>query len=284
MDFNLKGLAKKKLEIPDKLTKTLANDKHLAMLEVIKPYARDAKLVEKNLTPVYVDYKTRKTSIIWVLCPEWAPQFPPFNLARLSGVAKTAGYESEIIDINVKAYREYVDKWRPEKIIPFELWSPTNSFRWTGDSYWNDIHPHLEPILQKEIDYILEKKPSIVGFTLYYINDKPSLWMMEKIREKDPTIKFAVGGSNVQKGFFKTVPIYDYVVSGEGEAAILDILEDIEEGHNRANTVFHVGKLNQRLNINGMPMPDYESIDFSLYDIPNGVNTEFSRGCTTGIL
>ena len=27
-------------------------------------------------------------------------------------------------------------------------------------------------------------------------------------------------------------------------------------------------------------MPDYESIDFSLYDVPNGVNSEFTRGCT----
>jgi hypothetical protein len=27
-------------------------------------------------------------------------------------------------------------------------------------------------------------------------------------------------------------------------------------------------------------MPDYESIDFSQYEIPNGVNTEISRGCT----
>jgi hypothetical protein len=27
-------------------------------------------------------------------------------------------------------------------------------------------------------------------------------------------------------------------------------------------------------------MPDYESIDFSLYEVPNGVNSEISRGCT----
>lgn len=278
MDFNLRGLAKKELVIPDKLDKASANDKHLSMLEVIKPYARDTKLVEKNLTPVYVDYQTRNTSIIWVLCPEWSPSFPPFNLARLSGVAKSAGYESEILDINIEAYRSYMDTFRHD--LSYPLWSPTSSWRWTGDSYWNDIHPHLESILQKKVDYILEKSPNIVGFTLYYINDKPSVWMMERIREKNPDIKFAVGGSNVQKGFFKTLPIYDYVVAGEGEAAILDILDDIENNKLRASTVFHVGKLNQRLNINGMPMPDYESIDFTLYDIPNGVNTEFSRGCT----
>jgi hypothetical protein len=36
----------------------------------------------------------------------------------------------------------------------------------------------------------------------------------------------------------------------------------------------------QRININGLPMPDYESIDFNLYELPNGINTEISRGCT----
>ena len=32
--------------------------------------------------------------------------------------------------------------------------------------------------------------------------------------------------------------------------------------------------------MNNLPLPDYESLDFSQYRIPNGVNTEISRGCT----
>ena len=102
MDFNLIKLAKKHPKIPDKLSATAANDKHMNMLEAIREYAKPTE--QKNLTPVYIDYKTRNTKLVLCLCPEWAPEFPPFNLARLSGVVKSAGYETCIIDLNIKTY------------------------------------------------------------------------------------------------------------------------------------------------------------------------------------
>ena len=71
------------------------------MHEVIKGYAKPVQ--QKNMTSIYVDYKTRESSIILVMCPQWAPEFPPFNLARLAGICKSAGYETEIMDLNVKA-------------------------------------------------------------------------------------------------------------------------------------------------------------------------------------
>ena len=101
-------------------TEDIADKRHQAMLEAIAPYAK--KTVQQNLTPVYVDYKTRKTKLVLALCPEWAPHFPPFNLARLSGVAKSAGYETTILDLNVRTYNLYKYKWRPNNMIPFRLW------------------------------------------------------------------------------------------------------------------------------------------------------------------
>ena len=55
------------------------------------------------------------------MCPEWAPEFPPFNLARLSGVCKAAGYETSILDLNVKAYNLNQNDWQPLKKIPFRF-------------------------------------------------------------------------------------------------------------------------------------------------------------------
>tara|TARA_R110000868_G_scaffold102091_1_gene281113 strand:- start:50252 stop:52381 length:2130 start_codon:yes stop_codon:yes gene_type:complete len=280
VDFNLKGLAKAVPEIPDKITSHAADDKHLKMLEAIAPYARSIKMIEKNLTPVYVDYKRRNTKLVLVLCPEWAPQFPPFNLARLSGVAKTAGYETHIMDLNVRAYNEYQHNWRPLKKIPFRLWDPSASWHWEGDSYYRDIHPVLEPLLENAVQEILALDPQIVGFTVYYINEEPTKWMCKRLKQLRPDIKIAVGGSNAQKSWFMQHPYYDYVVNGEGEAALLKILSEVELGKDHEETQFIEQEFNQKININGMPMPDYESIDFSQYEIPNGVNTEFSRGCT----
>jgi hypothetical protein len=248
------------------------------MMEAIAPYAK--KTQQKNLTPVYIDYKTRNTKLVLVLCPEWAPQFPPFNLARLSGVAKSAGYETHIMDLNVRAYNQYQSDWRPNKKLPFPLWDPSASWHWLGSTYMNDIHPILEPLLESAVEEILALSPDMVGFSVYYISEEPTKWMCQQLKKRNPNIKIAVGGSNVQKSWFQIQPYYDYVVNGEGEELILKILEEVESGVNHAEPVYLTQPENQRININGLPMPDYESIDFNQYAMPNGVNTEISRGCT----
>lgn len=278
MDFNLKGLAKDKLVPHQKPSVDVADQRHLSMMEAISPYAK--KTIQKNLTPVYIDYKTRNTKLILVLCPEWSPHMPPFSLARLSGVAKSAGYETHIMDLNVKAYNQFRDDWWPNQKISYKLWDPSNTWHWLGDSYLKDIHPILEPLLSQAVDEIIAKDPQVVGFSIYYISEEPTKWMCEEIKRRAPHIKIAVGGPNVHKSWFKAQPYYDYMVVGEGELNLLIMLEEIEDGKNFPPTRVLSQDEDQRLNINGLPMPDYESIDFSLYEIPNGVNTEISRGCT----
>ena len=278
LDFNLISLAKDNVELPDQLDTDVANDRHLEMMKVIAPYAK--KVQQKNLTPVYTDYKTRNTKIALVMCPEWAPEFPPFNLARLSGVCKSAGYESRIFDLNIRAYNQHQNDWRPNEKIPFRLWDPSASWHWLGDTYMQDIHPVLEPLLEDAIEELLEYEPDIIGFSQYYISEEPTKWMAQQLKERAPHIKIAVGGSNVQKDWFKAHWYYDYVVSGEGEAAILKILDDIEDGVVYDEPQIIKQDERERININGMPMPDYEGIDFNLYRVPNGVTSEFSRGCT----
>lgn len=277
MDFNLKGLSHKAESRPEP-TPDIADAKHKAMMDAIAKYARPFE--QRNVSPVYIDYKTRKTKLVMVLCPEWAPQFPPYNLALLSAVAKTAGYETHIMDLNVIAYKAFTQDWWPNNKIPFRLWDPASSWHWLGETYLRDIHPLLEPILSKAVDDIVEKNPQVVGFTMYYISEEPTKWMAQELKRRLPHVKIAVGGSNVQKSWFNIQPYYDYVVNGEGENAILEILEEVENGVQRTETLHIVQPQEQRISINNLPLPDYESIDFSNYEMPNGVNSQFSRGCT----
>jgi anaerobic magnesium-protoporphyrin IX monomethyl ester cyclase len=277
VDFNLNSLAKKDAR-NEQPTEDIADARHRSMMEAIAPYSKAS--VQKNLTPVYVDYKKRNTKLVLVLCPEWAPQFPPFNLARLSGIAKTAGYETRIMDLNVRAYNEYRKDWQPNNKLPFRLWDPSSSWHWLGETYTNDIHPLLEPLLSAAVDEIINFDPDIVGFSIYYISEEPTKWMCQEIKRRNPKIKIAVGGSNVQKSWFKIQTYYNYVVNGEGEQALLRILNEIENGIEHSEPQYITQPENLRININGLPMPDYESIDFNEYEIPNGVNSEFSRGCT----
>lgn len=278
MEFTLRSLAVNELKPHERPTEDIADVRHRNMMEAIAPYAKPT--VQKNLTPVYVDYKTRNTKLVLVLCPEWSPYMPPFSLARLSGIAKSAGYETWLIDLNVKAFTAFRDDWWPNKKIPFRLWDPSASWRWLGNNYKEFVHPLLEPLLSAEVDNILSKNPDVVGFSIYYISEEPTKWMCQEIKRRAPHVKIAVGGPNVHKSWFKVEPYYDYVVIGEGELNLLKVLEDIENKVERTEPWILNQPEDERLNINGLPMPDYESLDFSLYELPNGVNTEISRGCT----
>ena len=278
MDFNLTQLAKKNVPPPERPTEDIADARHRAMMDAIAPYAK--KTQQSNVTPVYINYKTRNTKLVLVLCPEWAPEMPPFNLARLSGIAKSAGYETHILDLNIRAYNEYMGNWRPNDLLPFRLWDPSASWHWLGDTYMKDIHPLLEPLLMEACNNIEAMNPQMVGFSVYYISEEPTKWMCQELKRRMPNIKIAVGGSNVQKSWFPIQPYYDYVVNGEGEEILLKILDEVEDGITHNEPQYLTQPEGQRININGLPMPDYESIDFSQYKIPNGVNSEISRGCT----
>jgi hypothetical protein len=254
----------------------LANDKHLTTLNAIAQYAKPTQ--QKNLTDVEIHHAVRNTKLMLVICPQWAAEFPPFNLCRLSAVAKEAGYESKIIDINIKAYQYYKKHIEANNLLNYKLWDPTTIWRWNGDNY-KVIHPLIEPVLLESLEVIVEYAPTIVGFSIYQMNEEPTKWMIQKLRERLPDVKIAVGGPNVQKGYFVTEPYYDYVVSGEGEEAILKILEEIENNIDHVDLQRLTQPLDQRLNLNNFPMPDYAGIDFNEYKIPNGVTTELSRGC-----
>jgi radical SAM superfamily enzyme YgiQ (UPF0313 family) len=278
VDFTLQGLKKDKVDIPVKPSEDVENVRHQAMMDAIAPYAK--KVQQSNVTPVYINYKTRNTKLVLVMCPEWAPEMPPFNLARLSGIAKSAGYETNIVDLNIKTYNLYRNDWQPNNKLPFRLWDPSATWHWLGDTYWKDIHPLLGPLLDAAVDEIIEMNPTIVGFTQYYTSEQPTNYMASEIKRRAPHIKIAVGGSNVQKDWFNPAGCYDYVVNGEGEQALLNILDEIEQGNLPEGQQFIKQPEDQRISINDLPMPDYESIDFSQYRVPNGINSEISRGCT----
>lgn len=279
MDFNLTKLRKDNVDnLPEKPAISVSNDRHMAMKDAIAPFAK--KTDQKNLTSIYTDYKTRNTRICWVLCPEWAPEFPPFNLARLSGVCKSAGYESWIMDLNIKVHNVYQYDWFLNNKIPFRLWDPASSWHWLGETYYNDVHPLVEGLLEEAVEEIIQKNPEIVGFSMYYISEEPTNWMARELKKRAPHIKLAVGGSNTHQSWFSPIPEFDYIVQGEGEAAILEILDQIETGNIPSEQTWIKQPEKERINISEMPMPDYAGIDFNNYKVPNGVTSEFSRGCT----
>ena len=253
-----------------------ANDRHQRMLTAMEPWAK--RQPQHNLTPVEVKPATHNTKLLLMLLPEWAHKFPPYNLARLGSVTRAAGYETHIWDVNVAARRDFqTGAWTG---VDYDPWDGMRDWHWMSPQYFGDLHPHMQPILEQYLDKIEQLQPDLIGFTLYYCNQTPTLWLAQQIKARWPHIKIAVGGSATHPQYYKPDPEYDYVINGEGEKLLLQLLDDIEA------VIFHTTPLTlrqpelERMDLDKLPMPDYSFFDFSQYDIPNGVNSELSRGCT----
>ena len=280
-------LAKEEWKPNDKPTPDIADAKHLNMMQAIAPYVKSS--VQKNVTNVDISYATRKTKLLMILMPEWAPEFPPFNLARLVAVAKGAGYETHALDLNIKAY-QYLRNKVPGAIKPvldFDPWDGAREWKWLSGNYFTDIHPHLESLFLEHVERICQDPPDVIGFSIYYCNEAPANWLIKEFRKRLPNVKIIIGGSNTHnqvepmKDFSdKNGKLYDYIGNGEGEMIMLEILEEIENGVVHETTQVRRQPEEQRINISNLPLPDYSDFDFNEYRFPNGVCSELSRGCT----
>lgn len=247
--------------------------KHTKVMEAILPYAKPRP--QSNLVNVEITDISRKTSVMYLLLPEWAKMFAPYNLARLIALTKSAGYETHAIDINAKAGVD-AKNWD----IDFDPWNGAREWKWLGNTYHTQLHQHLEPLLEKYLDEIGRIKPTVVGFTIYYCNEEPTKWMAKEIKKRYPETVIIVGGPQCHQSYWEPIPEFDYIVSGEGEKILLDVLEEIESGVRHTEQKWIRQQEGERLNLDALPKPDYSHFDFSDYSMPNGVNAELSRGCT----
>ena len=250
-------------------------DRHQVMLRAIEPWAKSQ--AQKNLTPVVVTPATRRTKLLLLLLPEWAHKFPPYNLARLGSVTRAAGYETHIWDINAEARKSYTAGWQG---LDYDPWDGMRDWHWIAPQYYDDLHDHMLPLLNAALERIAQLQPDVIGFTIYYCNLAPTRWLSTEIKRRWPHIKIVVGGSSTHYSYYQPEPEYDYVINGEGENLLLGLLSDLEQGVTHDTPLILRQPRDERIDLDRLPIPDYSFFDLDLYDIPNGVNSELSRGCT----
>ena len=74
------------------MTEIVFNDydnKDQRIIDALMPYARKTK--RANLTDVEIINASRKSSICFLMLPEWAIAMAPYNLARLAAITKMQG-------------------------------------------------------------------------------------------------------------------------------------------------------------------------------------------------
>jgi len=248
-------------------------DRDTQIMNAIMAYAR--KTPQKNLTQVKINNSIHKTKVAFFILPEWAIKMPPYNLARLAAVTRNAGFETSVYDLNVEGYKESLN-WD----LGFDAWDHSKDWLWGDMEYYNVLHPKLKSLFDRYINLIIEQQFDVVGFTLYYCNKKPSNYFSSRLKELNPNIITIAGGPQCHHKSGEEFDDYDIIIAGEAEKAILNVLELIEQGKKPKDKIFIKQKNGERLDLDNLPWADYSDIDFNNYLMPNGVNAEFSRGCT----
>ena len=159
---------------------------------------------------------------------------------------------------------------------------------------------------------IVDKKPRIVGCSSSFLAHVSSLALLKRIRDLDPGIVTMLGGANCESIMGLTThekfPWVDYVVSGEADHIIVDLVQGVlEEGRNLGlerlpEGVFapahrdsgYSGLRNDppravSMSFNDNPIPDYDDYFSALKTAPvlgeivqPGLPVEGSRGCWWG--
>ena len=94
------------------------------------------------------------------------------------------------------------------------------------NSYKEILHNVHHPIWNEVVNNILDFGPDFLGFSLYTANIKAARIIAKKVKEADKNIKIVVGGDHPTINPLETIAYgeFDYLIFGEGEFALLDIV------------------------------------------------------------
>lgn len=163
--------------------------------------------------------------------------------------------------------------------IPYSvgcLWSYVSQFDHIKSKY------QLKDIIFKreKIENILNRleNPEICGFSCYLWNKNYCLALAEKIKAKFPKCQIVFGGPEVSDRIMENTFI-DSIVSGEGEHAFLELLEDYAS----KNTILNKYDPQRINSLETLPSPYTTGVfDYIIENNPNtvwAVTLETNRGC-----
>ena len=233
--------------------------------------------LRQNVENLQVFNKTRKTKLVLCIEAMWTAWIPPYNLARLAGITKGAGYDTKIFDFNINGWVDF------QKQFDRDMWSSTAYHLWQDSNIFHqEIFNKYKPWMDKNVQTILDENPDIVGFTLYATNRHPTQYITKRLKELKPDITVIWGGPECNEQGFQerfTPDLCDNYFVGESEQNLLYYLEDFEKGNKWKDP--RIGGLygKKRINIDSLPYPDYSDFSFHKYKHNQSCTTEFSRGC-----
>lgn len=152
--------------------------------------------------------------------------------------------------------------------------------------------------INSKLDDIIEKEPTLIGFTSKFYQWIPSCVCAHLIKKKNPNIPILIGGwshKDAALSILKVAPNFDYAIWGEGEIPIVDLYNSIKNDSppiNIARLIYKEENLiifsrqsdkETFVDLNTAPVPDFDDYIIELQNksmpISFSLPVERSRGC-----
>ncbi len=147
-------------------------------------------------------------------------------------------------------------------------------------------------------DKIVEKKPDVVGVHAITDNRFKAIALAKELKKRKKDIIIVFGGphfSSTARDALENVPEIDYIIRGEGENAMIQLLEAIENKRNFSDVSGLAykkdGQIVERpladlvMNLDELPMPAWHLFDLKVYTKPidgthiRAIGVLSGRGC-----
>ncbi|MBN1586945.1 MAG: radical SAM protein [Candidatus Omnitrophica bacterium] len=227
---------------------------------------------------------------------------PPLGLASLASSLKAAGFHCNVLDFNVRAYRE-----APEELK--SLWEDPASLEcWSLEEFPRLLQDKMAHWVERCANHILESPHPVVGFSVHQSSLAFTLEVLKILRQEDPKRTVLMGGPEVywldqemrwpvslinRKTGKELIPrewVNAFLI-GEAEESLVEVLRNIAQRKSLAgiegvlvpeDSSGSVVRPRIIENLDALPLPTFEQFEVGDYEEPftrPKLPVMMSRGC-----
>ena len=230
-------------------------------------------------------------------------QYPPSSPAVIKSCAKSAGFSSHTLDLNLllkkicgDSNNFYAIQYNFENVNPGVV-----DTRDTVDAFFDNDKDILNSWLSESINQIKRYSPRWLGISVFsYKSHKATLALCIEVKRQLPNVKIVLGGRGASsyalgpdhdyfyqriQAFFGPYPglnfsetllhygAVDNIIQGDGEQAIIDLLNGTAEKNTQANV--------ENIKLEAVPFVDFDDYELDQYNYINEPTIPItgSKGC-----
>ncbi|MBI5524864.1 MAG: radical SAM protein [Deltaproteobacteria bacterium] len=214
---------------------------------------------------------------------------PALGLPYIQGALKAAGIEVRLFDLNIEIY---------ERLDPAErdFWDPSHHFIWyepIDQGRARAVFSRLAAFIDGFLIDAIGPGPVVVGITALATQKFPAFHLAARVKALNPEATVVIGGASCFPQYapdeIAACPAVDYVVVGEGERAIVDLVGYVGTGARGPVPPGVLRRRNERIEEGGrrplirdldlLPMPDFTGLPLDRYQDRRRIPMMWSRGC-----